>query len=236
MTRIILQARTDSTRLPAKSLLPVGGLPLAVLCAKRLGNAGIDITLATSTASSDDELATQARDHGVAVFRGDLANVAHRFLTCLANAPDDEIVVRATADNPVPDGAVVAAFLDDFAAADAAYLGPAAYNGIGHGLGVEVIRLSALRRAYETQRNSALEEHVTSTFASAPTPAVRDPRRFALAAEAPRLTVDLLSDYVVTAHAFRSVAVPIIAGWREVAGAIIARRTVLKVANDEQAL
>ena len=55
--RIVLQARTSSHRLPAKSLLPVAGVPLAVLCAHRLGSTGREVVLATSTERSDDLLA-----------------------------------------------------------------------------------------------------------------------------------------------------------------------------------
>ena len=224
MAQIVLQARTDSSRLPAKSLLPIGGLPLAVLCAKRLSNVGIELVLATSAAASDDELAALARDHDVPVFRGDLANVALRFLTCLAHAADETVVVRATADNPVPDGTVVTGFLEDFATSGAPYLGAASYPGLGYGLGVEVMRLGALRRSYESQRNAALEEHVTSALGCGGAAIVPNPCRFALAEDSPRLTVDVLADYVVTARAFRSVPAPTQTGWREAAQAIIAER------------
>ncbi|WP_407484669.1 cytidylyltransferase domain-containing protein [Acinetobacter baumannii] len=39
-TVIFIQARTNSSRLPGKSLLTINGLPLVVLSAKRAGNTG----------------------------------------------------------------------------------------------------------------------------------------------------------------------------------------------------
>ena len=226
MIRIVLQARTSSSRLPAKSLLPVGGLPLAVLCAQRLGNGGVSLVMATSINAGDDELAALARDHNVAIARGDLGDVAGRFLGCCLDMSDDDILIRATADNPVPDGAVVAGFLDDFAATGVCYLSPAAYDDIGYGLGVEVMRLGALRRAYEQARSPALEEHVTTSLAAVPPPVVADPRRFAIGTDAPRLTVDLLDDYLIVARAFRGFAAPTRVSWRDAASAIADHRRV----------
>jgi len=73
--RIVLQCRLSSSRLPAKVLLPVGGLPIAVLAAKRAMRGGKDLVLATSVEPSDDLLADAATRHGVPVMRGPLDDV-----------------------------------------------------------------------------------------------------------------------------------------------------------------
>ena len=103
--RIVLQARTTSTRLPAKVLLPVGGMPLAILCARRLGSSGREVVLATSDTPSDDVLASIAEANAIRVHRGSLDDVLTRFLDCTADLADEDLIVRATADNAVPDGA-----------------------------------------------------------------------------------------------------------------------------------
>ena len=60
--RIVLQARTTSTRLPAKVLLPVGGRSLAVLAAERVARNGADVVVATSVGVEDDLLASTLAD------------------------------------------------------------------------------------------------------------------------------------------------------------------------------
>src|SRR5579872_736077 len=121
--RIVLQARTSSSRLPAKSLLPVGGLPLAVLCARRLANTGREVILATSSDCSDDLLAAVAEEHGIKVFRGSLEDVLARFVACTADLADEDLIVRATADNALPDGVFVDQLIALFEAQPLPYLG-----------------------------------------------------------------------------------------------------------------
>ena len=55
-TIVVIQARTNSSRLPAKVLLPIAGLPIVVLSAKRAANTGLDTIVITSTEESDDIL------------------------------------------------------------------------------------------------------------------------------------------------------------------------------------
>ena len=87
--RVILQSRTLSERLPAKVLLPLGGLPIAVLCARRLANTGLDVVLATSDTASDDLLARTAAEAGIRVFRGSLDDVLGRCLLYTSPSPRD---------------------------------------------------------------------------------------------------------------------------------------------------
>ena len=53
---IILQARSSSNRLPGKVLKKINGIPLVVLCVKRLKNQGSKVIVATSKEKSDDKL------------------------------------------------------------------------------------------------------------------------------------------------------------------------------------
>jgi spore coat polysaccharide biosynthesis protein SpsF (cytidylyltransferase family) len=226
--RIILQARTSSARLPAKVLLPVGGLPLSVLCAERLGR-GLELVLATSTDPTDDVLAMLAHHHGLRVFRGQLDNVAHRYLGASADLDDDALVVRATADNPVPDACIVRHMLADFTATGRDYLGSDSYIGSPYGLGVEVFRLGAFRRSVENSADAATAEHVTTALRSAEMPRVSNPYRFTLSGlEGLRVTVDTFEDYIIAARAFSAFGDPIRAGWAELTqqfGVLLGRQT-----------
>src|SRR5271155_923420 len=106
-TDVIMQARTTSTRLPGKALLPVAGYPSAVLAALRASNRDAGILLATSSDPSDDALADAFGRHGVRVFRGALHDVLARFYSATTDSSDDHIVIRLTGDNLVPDGHLV---------------------------------------------------------------------------------------------------------------------------------
>ena len=54
--KVILQARLLSNRLKCKSLLPISNIPLALLCAKRLGNTGYPVIVAIPNNKTDDVL------------------------------------------------------------------------------------------------------------------------------------------------------------------------------------
>ena len=103
----VLQARTNSSRLPGKVLLPIKGIPLAVLAAKRAANTGRNVIIATSLESSDDGLAALIQSNGLRCFRGSLKNTLDRFVSALSVYDDQDIVFRLTADNVFPDGALL---------------------------------------------------------------------------------------------------------------------------------
>src|SRR5579872_1322878 len=108
-----MQARTSSSRLPAKALLRVAGYPSAVLAALRAANQQHETIFATSDDPSDDELVRQACAQGLSVFRGPLNDVLSRYHLATAGYPDDCVVIRLTADNLLPDGR----FVDELAKA-----------------------------------------------------------------------------------------------------------------------
>jgi spore coat polysaccharide biosynthesis protein SpsF (cytidylyltransferase family)/aryl-alcohol dehydrogenase-like predicted oxidoreductase len=160
--RIIIQARTSSKRLPAKVLLPIGGYPLAVLCAKRLGNTGCEVVLATSDHQSDDILTKISKQAGIRVFRGSLENVLKRFIDCIADLEDDDIIVRATADNPLPDGNFVDILVKKFLSSDLDYLGTnSPSDGLPYGLSAEVFTVGAFRERVKLDVTAIDCEHVT---------------------------------------------------------------------------
>src|SRR5580704_8177435 len=104
---VILQARTTSTRLPGKSLLPIAGYPSAVLAVLRAANHGSRVLAATSDDASDDGLAQTFRDHNVEVFSGPLNDVLGRYYLATLELESDSVVIRLTGDNVLPEGAFV---------------------------------------------------------------------------------------------------------------------------------
>jgi spore coat polysaccharide biosynthesis protein SpsF (cytidylyltransferase family) len=116
MALVIIQARTNSSRLPGKVLLPIAGLPLVVLAARRAANAGANVIVATSDEPSDDVLAKVLADAGIQCFRGSLENTLDRMVGALAGYDDDILVFRLTADNVFPDGTLLKEMEEDFLA------------------------------------------------------------------------------------------------------------------------
>ena len=138
-TLIIMQARTKSSRLPGKALLPVRGYPSAVLAALRAGNSGGAVVVATSEEPSDDALVEILGRHGIRVVRGPLEDVLARYALAAAGLSDEAIVVRLTADNVVPDGVLVEELVAAFAESGAEYLSEASpQSRLPYGLGGEV--------------------------------------------------------------------------------------------------
>ena len=107
-TVLIVQARTGSSRLPGKMLLPVRGLPLIDWVLRRAcSSRAVDVVvLATTALARDDALAARARALGTAVFRGDEDDVLGRFAQA-ARELEAGLVVRVCADNPFVDPAEI---------------------------------------------------------------------------------------------------------------------------------
>ncbi|EKO3891864.1 aldo/keto reductase [Vibrio metschnikovii] len=160
---VCIQARTNSSRLPGKVLLPISGIPMAVLAAKRSARrSSFDVRVLTSEEQSDDYLAITLARHDVACYRGSLDNVLKRFVDALTDMPDSTIVVRLTADNVFPDSDFIQQVVADFENRKLEYI---CANGEGsclpYGLSAEVTRVEYLREALAASNDRFDLEHVT---------------------------------------------------------------------------
>src|SRR5579862_3070436 len=164
MILAILQARTSSTRLPGKALLPLAGAPMIVRQIERVARARrIDrLVVATSDEASDDELVRVVRREATAVHRGPLDDVLARFVGALdAFGPADH-VVRLTGDCPLADPAVIDATIDHVIAAGADYgSNTPPHRTFPKGLDIEVMTADALRAAAARAETPEEHEHVT---------------------------------------------------------------------------
>jgi spore coat polysaccharide biosynthesis protein SpsF len=210
----VIQARTNSSRLPGKVLLPIRGLPMAVLAAKRAGNTGRKVVVATSTEVTDDGLAKTIEEYGVTCFRGNLDNALNRIVSALAGYSDDTIVFRLTADNVLPDGEFLDELEDEFVAQELDYLCcNGEPSGLPYGMSVEVTRLSHLREAAHKCMDAYDQEHVTPYII----------RKFGrkyfekykgLMKGNFRCTVDCIDDYLVIQQVFSKVRDPFAESWQ----------------------
>jgi spore coat polysaccharide biosynthesis protein SpsF len=213
---VVIQARTGSTRLPGKVLLPLGDVPLAVLCAKRAATTGREVVLAIPAGSDDDALARVATAHGVAFRRGSLHDVLSRFIAAIDDMDDDDVVVRLTADNPLPDGPFVEFAVGSLLKCDVPYVGPEfGAGGFPHGLSAEAFRAGALRTVARSSSTDAVREHVTSGLrkqvsARLSATAVGIPP----IAQSASCSIDRGSDYVTLRNLFAAVDDPVGEPWR----------------------
>jgi spore coat polysaccharide biosynthesis protein SpsF len=160
--RVVLQARSGSSRLPAKVLLPLSNMPMAVLCAKRVGKVFDDLVVATSSHTSDDALVVTLKKNGVKYLRGELGDVLSRFVMACEDLDIDDIIVRLTGDNPFVDGDFVNDVIQSHLESKACYtrtLSP--QDGFPYGMSAEVLRVGFLRDIDAVCLSAYEREHVT---------------------------------------------------------------------------
>lgn len=111
---IVVAARTGSTRLPGKVLLPVMGMPLILFILKRLlvSRRAADIVLATTSLPQDDELAALVEQAGFSVYRGAEHDVLGRYVAA-AHGREFNYAVRVTGDCPLVSGSTLDSVLEE---------------------------------------------------------------------------------------------------------------------------
>jgi len=166
-TGIILQARTGSTRMPEKVILPFyleqSILDLLLGKVKKLG---VPVVLATTVNLSDDRICTLAEKHEVPVFRGSENDVLDRFIQAALKFRFTK-VIRVCADNPFLDLAGMQTLITEFSKSDADYL---SFQLAGNkpsilthfGFWTEAVRLEALEKAQQLTGEMLYHEHVTN--------------------------------------------------------------------------
>jgi len=98
LTRIFVQARMGSTRLPGKVLMEVAGKPIIRHVLDRC-KGEYPVHLLTTDRDKDDTLCRLAHDLGIDYFRGSESNVIGRFYNAHFRFPSD-VIVRVTGDCP----------------------------------------------------------------------------------------------------------------------------------------
>jgi spore coat polysaccharide biosynthesis protein SpsF len=215
-TVAIIQARTGSTRLPGKVLLPLLGRPILSRVVERTARASRvdEVVVATTIDPADDAIVELAAAEGWAVERGSETDLLDRYVRA-ARAHDAEVVVRITSDCPLVDPAVVdqtiEAFVDGAADYASSSLEPRTFP---RGLDVEVVAREALERAWREDADPAWREHATPYL-------YRHPERFHLVrVSAPddqsdhRWTVDTPEDYELVRRIYEALGRDDF-GWRE---------------------
>jgi spore coat polysaccharide biosynthesis protein SpsF len=196
----IVQARMGSTRLPGKVMRDLCGMPVLAHVIRALEAVPrIDeIVVATTTHAKDDVVAQCAANHGATVFRGSEDDVLDRYFQAAREAGAD-IVLRITADCPFLDAELIDVMigrsLEAFGNVD--YLSNSLERTFPRGFDADVIKFSALERAWREARSAGEREHVTPYI-------IRHPEIFRLVghtrprdASEYRLTLDTEDDWLL---------------------------------------
>jgi spore coat polysaccharide biosynthesis protein SpsF len=160
----IIQARTGSSRLPGKVMLPLGGRTVLARLLERVRASRLagEVVVATTTNRADDPIATQAARLGVAVVRGHPTDLLDRHYQA-ARALGPRYVVKIPSDCPLIDPAVIDRVVGwSLAQADSpdyvSNLHPATHPD---GNDVEVMAFPALEIAWAEARQDHEREHTT---------------------------------------------------------------------------
>ena len=205
-TLVIIQARTTSSRLPGKVLLPVLGQPMIIRQLERVSQSkSIDnIVVATSDHPSDNYLAKLISSAGYNVFRGELNDVLQRFQDCITEFPADTIV-RLTGDCPLSDPSLIDEIVHSFYENDFDYLANCIDEEnltVPDGCDIEIFKADLIFEANSKATLLSEREHVTPWFKTID--AGFNWKHFCHKTAYPfyRLTVDHFNDFIVVKKIF----------------------------------
>lgn len=160
MIVVIVQARLTSTRLPAKTMLSLGGEPVIRHVLRRCKEIpGVDRVICATPVEKSEPLKIEARALGVTVVQGSEHDVLGRFrkAALLVNA---DIIMRVTGDCPLIDPEVCGRVLD-LMEDGVDYASNVMPRGFPKGYDCEVFTMGALERAHMEADDPYDREHVT---------------------------------------------------------------------------
>jgi spore coat polysaccharide biosynthesis protein SpsF (cytidylyltransferase family) len=164
---IIVQARTGSTRMPEKVILPFyQEQSILDLLLEKVKKTGVQAVLATTINPSDDRICVLAEKHQVPVFRGSENDVLDRFIQA-ARQFQFKKIIRVCADNPFLDLEGMKTLIDQFENSDVDYF---SFQLAGNkpsilthfGFWTEAVCLDALEKVQQLTSKKLYHEHVTN--------------------------------------------------------------------------
>jgi len=153
---IVLQARLDSSRLPNKALLPLGGKPLILRVMEALNRVPADVRVLACPEDSRAAFEFLAGEAGFELFAGPKDDVLKRYCLAVREFGIDH-VVRATGDNPFVFADAAAEISCQAFTLGADYAG---YSSLPLGGGVEAVLVKALLQAENDSSTPHDREHV----------------------------------------------------------------------------
>lgn len=154
-TALFVQARLDSSRLPGKSILPLGDMTVLDVVLRNLCGCA-DVHALLCPQDCIETFQPIAQQWGYELISGPKEDVLARFNLALDRI-QTEWIIRATADNTVVSADLARQLLHDCQEQQADY---ACFTQTPYGIGVEVIRAEVLKIAAQEARTVEEREHV----------------------------------------------------------------------------
>ena len=159
-----VQARYSSKRLRGKVLKKFGRFTLLEILLKRLKKSKkiSKIIVLTSTSKNDKKIINICKKNKIDHFRGELKNVLSRYRYIARSYKPEDIIIRATSDNPVPDGSLVNILLKEYLESVKEYMGiDHKLHNLPRGISLEFF---SVRKILKLKKNITKndEEHVTT--------------------------------------------------------------------------
>ncbi|MCH7471542.1 hypothetical protein IIA79_01120 [bacterium] len=225
---IILQARLASSRFPNKVLAELCGRPVIAHIVDRLKVvAGADeVCVAIPTGADEDPLADVLSKMPVSITRGSGHDVLGRFIQA-AYQTNADIIVRATADNPLVGFEEAGRQLDELLADPE--LDYVISEGFPVGVTTEAFTLKTLEKLDYLARHADLREHVTLYLRKNPRPFLVKTLRAPEHLRRPdcSLSLDTTQDYTLLAAIYDELYKP---------GELVALEAVLKLLDENPEL
>lgn len=168
----MIQARCGSTRLPNKVLKDICGKPALQRMIERVQKSEMvdEVMIVTSIEKNNLPILRLCSEVGVRVGIGSEDDVLDRFYQT-AKLLKPEYVIRLTADCPCFDAELLDLAISDMSS-DADYMGMIS-ESFADGLDLEIMKFSALEKAWREAKHSFEREHVTQYI-------LRHPEQFKL--------------------------------------------------------
>ncbi len=205
---IIIQARMASTRLPKKTLKDLAGKPILQHVVDRCKESIADeVVVATSTNEENGIIEEFCKWEGYNVFRGSEDDVLERFYMA-AKKYSADIVIRATADDPLMNPAMINDLINLFKEGGYDYVSNVLERTWPRGLDTEVFSFEALEKAHELAKDGPHREHVTAFIYAHPEmfKLKNYPAKGILRRPDIRLAIDTPKDFAVLSNIFENLS------------------------------
>ena len=161
----IIEARSNSTRLPKKILLKINNKTIIEYLVNNLKKSKIinEIIIATTTNKEDDKIVKIAKKLKVNYFRGSEKNVLKRVIDA-SKFFKVKTIVRVTSDCPLIDVNLVDQYINIFKKNKFDIVGNAKVRSYPDGMDIEIINSQSLKKSYKFAKSNYLREHICLTI------------------------------------------------------------------------
>ena len=158
----IIQARTNSSRLPKKALKKINGMPSICYVIDRVKKSKKikKIILATTNNKEDSILLKIAKEKNILGFAGSENDVLERFYqTAITHNADP--IIRITGDCPLIDHKIIDEIIDFFLSHKFDYVSNTIFPTYPDGQDVEIFSFRTLKHVHDNAKWKSEREHVT---------------------------------------------------------------------------